>query len=176
MLPQLDSDATEITHLFRCQLFPKLGLTESESEVAQSCLTLWDPMDCSLPGSSVHGIFQAIVLEWVAISFSRGSSQSRDWTQVSCIVDRLGFATGAILTSTVVAFSPIHSPTLYKFCSSTQGLYPPGGTSGCLTPMSINDFYPPITMCTPPWDISFVKVRPLTFWPMYITGAWTRDF
>ena len=44
------------------------------SEVAQSCLTLCDPMDCSLPGSSVHGIFQAKVLEWVAISFSRGSS------------------------------------------------------------------------------------------------------
>ena len=43
----------------------------SESEVAQSCLTLCDPMDCSLPGSSVHGIFQARVLKWVAISFSR---------------------------------------------------------------------------------------------------------
>ena len=42
-----------------------------ESEVAQSCLTLCDPMDYSLPGSSVHGIFQARVLEWVAISFSR---------------------------------------------------------------------------------------------------------
>ena len=43
---------------------------ESESEVAQSCLTLSDPMDCSLPGFSVHGIFQARVLEWVAIAFS----------------------------------------------------------------------------------------------------------
>ena len=42
-----------------------------ESEVAQSCPTLNDPMDCSLPGSSVHGIFQARVLEWVAIAFSR---------------------------------------------------------------------------------------------------------
>ena len=42
-----------------------------ESEIAQSCLTLSDPMDCSLPGSSVHGIFQARVLEWVAIAFSR---------------------------------------------------------------------------------------------------------
>ena len=62
---------------------------ESESEVAQSCPTLCDPMDCSLPGASVHGIFQAIVLEWIAISFSRGSSQPRDWTQVSSIVDRL---------------------------------------------------------------------------------------
>ena len=61
---------------------------ESESEVAQSCRTLCDPKDCSLPGSSVHAIFQAIVLEWIAISFSTGSSPPRDQTQVSCIVDR----------------------------------------------------------------------------------------
>ena len=58
------------------------------SEVAQLCLALCDPMDCSLPGSSVHGIFQAIVLEWIAISFCRGSSRPRDWTRVSRIVDR----------------------------------------------------------------------------------------
>ena len=48
---------------------------ESESKVAQSCLTLCDPMDCGLLGSSVYGIFQATTLELVAISFSRGSSQ-----------------------------------------------------------------------------------------------------
>ena len=53
---------------------------EKESEVAQSCLTLCDPMDCSLSGFSVHGIFQARVLEWGAIAFSRGSFQPRDWT------------------------------------------------------------------------------------------------
>ena len=50
---------------------------KSESEVAQSCLTLCDPMDCSLPGSTLHGILQAGILEWVAISFSRGSSRPR---------------------------------------------------------------------------------------------------
>ena len=50
----------------------------SESEIAQSCLTLCDPMHCSLPGSSIHGIFQARRLETVAISFSRGSSRLRD--------------------------------------------------------------------------------------------------
>ena len=85
---------------------------KSESEVAQLCLTLSDPMDCSLPGSSVHGIFQARVLEWDAIAFfdtmdytlpgipqdrilewvafpvSRGSSQPRDRTQVTCIAGR----------------------------------------------------------------------------------------
>ena len=48
---------------------------KSESEVAQLCLTLSDPMDCSLQGSSVHGIFQARVLEWVAIAFSMAESE-----------------------------------------------------------------------------------------------------
>ena len=59
-----------------------------ESEVAQLCLTPCDPMDCSLPGFSVHWIFQARVLGWVAISFSRGSSRARDRIQVSHIVGR----------------------------------------------------------------------------------------
>ena len=49
------------------------------------CPTLCDPMDCSPPGSSVHGILQAGTLEWVAMPSSRGSSQPRDWTWVSCI-------------------------------------------------------------------------------------------
>ena len=49
---------------------------KSESEVAQSCPTLSDPMDCSLPGSSVHGIFQARVLEWDAIAFSKYPSKT----------------------------------------------------------------------------------------------------
>ena len=61
---------------------------KKESEVAQSCPTLCNPTDCSLPGSSVHGIFQARVLEQVAISFSRRSSQPRDRTWVSCTAGR----------------------------------------------------------------------------------------
>ena len=71
------------------------------SEVPQSCLTLCDPMDCrSLPCFSVHGIFQARVLEWVAISFSRGSSQPRDRTQTFCIIGRhfTVWATREVLT------------------------------------------------------------------------------
>ena len=55
--------------------------------VAQSCLTLYNSKDCSLPGSSVHGISQARILEWVGISYSKGSSQPRDQTHnsyVSC--------------------------------------------------------------------------------------------
>ena len=54
--------------------------------VAQSCLTLCDPMDCSPPSSSVCEILQARILEWIAIPFSRGSSQPRNWRQVSCTV------------------------------------------------------------------------------------------
>ena len=56
--------------------------------VAQLCLSLCDPVDCGPPGSSVHGILQARLLEWVAILFCRGSSQPRDRTQVSCIAGR----------------------------------------------------------------------------------------
>ena len=54
-----------------CHFLPQCMKLKSGSEVAQSCLTPSDPMDCSLPGSSVHGICQARVLEWVAIAFSR---------------------------------------------------------------------------------------------------------
>ena len=61
------------------------SLWKSEGEVAQSCPTLCDHIGCSLPGSSIHGVFQARVLGWVAISFSRGSSKPRDQTPVSHI-------------------------------------------------------------------------------------------
>ena len=69
-------------------MYSCLTKPESESEVAWSCPAPCDPMDCSLPGFSVHGIFQARVLEWVATPFSRGSSQPRDRTQVSRIAGR----------------------------------------------------------------------------------------
>ena len=63
-------------------------MLKGEGEVAQSCPTLCDPVDCNLLGLSVHGIFQARILEWIAISFSRGSSRPRDRTQVSRIGGR----------------------------------------------------------------------------------------
>ena len=69
----------------RCTLHKERN---KESEVAQSCPTLCDLMDYSLSGSSVHGIFQAGVLEWIAISFSRGSSWARNRTRVSRIAGR----------------------------------------------------------------------------------------
>ena len=61
---------------------------KKESEVIQSCPTRCDPMDCTLPGSSIHGIFQARILKGIAISFSRRSSRPRDWSRVSRIVGR----------------------------------------------------------------------------------------
>ena len=69
------------------KLFAKTDVRKLQfSSVAQSCPTLSDPMDCSLPGSSIHGIFQARVLEWVAIAFSKVCRvlanyplQARDW-------------------------------------------------------------------------------------------------
>ena len=66
---------------------PKL-VSDSDNDVAQSCLTLCDPVGCRSPGSSIHGISQARILEWVAISFSQGSSLPRDQTQVSLIAGR----------------------------------------------------------------------------------------
>ena len=57
------------------------------AKLLQSCPTFCDTMDCSLPASSVHGTLQARILDWVAIPFSRGSSWSRYWTQLSCTVD-----------------------------------------------------------------------------------------
>ena len=57
--------------------------------VTQSCPILCDPIDCSPPGSSVHGILQARTVEWAVFSYSRGSFQTRAWTQVSCTESRL---------------------------------------------------------------------------------------
>ena len=71
--------------LFQLFYYPEMKV---KVLVAQSCLTLCDPLDCSPPGFSVHGILQTKILEWVAIPFSRGSSRPRDQTQVSHIVGR----------------------------------------------------------------------------------------
>ena len=85
--------------------------------VVQSCLTLCDPMDCSPPGSSIHGIFRSRILEWVAISSSRGSSQPRDWTCVSCAGRWILYhwATREALFHTATAAKSLQScPTLWN--------------------------------------------------------------
>ena len=74
--------------IFKKKILPYLDVRWVSEWSRSVMLTLCDPMGRSLKGSSVHEIFQARVLEWVAISFSRGSSRPRDRTQVSCIAGR----------------------------------------------------------------------------------------
>ena len=75
---------------------PSTLLTRKKVKVSvtQSCLTLWDPMDYSPPGSSVRGILQARILEWMAIPSSRGPSQPRDRACISCV-----FCIGSLFTT-----------------------------------------------------------------------------
>ena len=95
-LPSIDYPALESEMLLMTCLTNKVVVL-----VAQSYPTLCDPMDCGLPGSSAHGIFQARILEWIAIPFSRGSSQPRDGTQISCITGRF-FTIGATRDHTCI--------------------------------------------------------------------------
>ena len=79
-----------ILEKFRKQTYPPDEITRFFSHslkvlLTQLCPILCDPVDCSPPGSSVHGILHARILKWVAISYSRGSSQPRDQTHISCI-------------------------------------------------------------------------------------------
>ena len=67
-----------------CHFLLQCMKVKSESEVAQLCLTLSDPMDCSPPGSSVHGIFQAGVLEWGAIAFSERKLSAEELQLLNC--------------------------------------------------------------------------------------------
>ena len=92
----------------------------SEVLVTQSCLILCDPMDCSLPGSSVLGILQARILEWAAIPFSRGSSQLRDRTKVSCIAG--GFFTVGATTEALKGSSTWKVGRHY--CSILSDVFP----------------------------------------------------
>ena len=80
----IEAISNEITLMLACEKWVK-STGNCLIYMVSSVVTLCDPMDYSLPGSSVHGTLQAKILEWVAISFSRGSSQTRDQTWVSCI-------------------------------------------------------------------------------------------
>ena len=109
--------------------------------VAQLCPTLYNPMDCNLPGSSVHGILQARILEWVTIPFSRGSYWPRDQTWVSCIAGRFFtiWATSSEICSVVSdslwphgLYSPWNSPgqnTGVGSLSLLQGIFPTQGSN-----------------------------------------------
>ena len=104
-----------------------LRLWESSMVWTQSCPTLREPRDCSSWGSFVHGILQARVWEWVAIPFSRGSSQPRDWTWVSCIAGRFFtiWATREALWESCVYLNllkALHTPEEWKVKVRTQDM------------------------------------------------------
>jgi len=83
-----ESDMTESDSGILSRRDKALTLCNNLELAAQPCLTLCDPVDCGLPGSSVHGILQTRILEWEAIPFSRGSSWPKDGTRISFIVGR----------------------------------------------------------------------------------------
>ena len=88
--------------------------------VTKSCPTLCDPTDCGhLPDSSVHGIFQTRILEWVAISFSRGSSPPRDWIWVSCIAGRF-FTNWATKEAPYYIYTDINTTHRYNFMAALK--------------------------------------------------------
>ena len=107
----------------------RLHVLHCASLVTQSCLTLWDPMDYSPPDSSVHGILQARVLERVAMPSSRGSSQPRDWIQVSCIAGRFfPFWACMPIISAVITHLPSWSQLFSMYNCLKEGFL--GGASG----------------------------------------------
>ena len=86
----ITTNKTSLLRIYFHLLIQSLFLHCSKVKVlAQSCLILCEPMDCSPPGSSIHGILQARILEWVAIPFSWVSSQPRDQIRISCMAGRL---------------------------------------------------------------------------------------
>ena len=102
---------------------------KSKSEVVQSCLTLHDPMDCSLPGSSVHGIFQARVLEWGAIAFINRLFSPSLLSAIRVVLSsylRLLIFLPAILIPTCASFSPefLMMYSAYKFNKQGDNIQP----------------------------------------------------
>ena len=93
-----------------CHFLLQCKKVKSESEDAQSCPTLSNPMDCSPPGSSVHGIFQARVLEWVAIAFSKTSLQDFKFWQQFSLVSFFGFYHTNLQKSTFTQTQPFKIP------------------------------------------------------------------
>ena len=101
-----------VTQFFSCPSGIKIGVVSGMCTVSQSCPTLYDPMDYSPSGSSVHGILQPRILEWVGISFSRGSSQTRDRTCVSYI-SYIGRFPKLCLYKLVESFNSFDVPCAY---------------------------------------------------------------
>ena len=140
-------------------------------KVAQLCLTLCDPIDCSLPSSSFHGIHQASILECVAYPFSRGSSWPRNWTRVSCITGRsfTDWATREALKCTGLmanfsAFSTFSADLENRFTINKQALGASNRNKQCLTSSKSNLDHPKSWLCEAPMPSTFQQ---LFFWNKY---------
>ena len=124
-MPNIDPWKVEMTWR---QLEKQKGsfLFKPKELITQSFLTLCDPMDCSLPLSSFHGILQARILEWVALPFSRGSSWPRERTQVCCIAGRFFtlWATGETFTFITRGLPSRDVKSWWMGLRETQGEYP----------------------------------------------------
>ena len=108
-----------LTSVF-CHLLTVAAAAAAKS--LQSCPTLCDPIDCNPPGSAFPGILQARTLEWVAISFSRGSSQARDGTRVSCIAGRFLTTESSRTPSALVnTHKPIRTKVRTFFLTRIEG-------------------------------------------------------
>ena len=147
----------------RCHFLLHCMKVKHESEVAQSCLTLSNPMDCSLPGSSVHGILQARVLEWVAIAFSEITNYITLKKEKKILVSLLAWIVRLFLWKAIVwdSFSPNQFPECCSLSTDIShkmdfpgsptacpsGTYKPegspGGISTCLPCPDENHTSPP---------------------------------
>ena len=136
LVPKISADGDCNHKITRHLLLGRKAMPDLESEVAQSYLTLCDPMDCSLPGSTIHGIFQARILEWVAIPFSRRSSQPRDWTQVSHIVGRrfTVWATrdSVLKSKDITLLTQVHIVKAIVFSTGHIQMWELDGKEGCM--------------------------------------------
>ena len=94
---------------------------KSESEVAESCPTLSDPMDCGPPGSSVHGIFQARVLEWGAIAFSKSAGKTYNWTSI--MAHTVWSDIDTQIGTRFLSFHKLKVQVLYNYGRQTELIY-----------------------------------------------------
>ena len=104
-----------------CHFLLQCMKVKSESEVAESCLTLSDPMDCSLPGSSISGIFQARVLEWGAIAFSKSLSHVQVFVTPWAVACQAPLSI-VILPARILEWVPISSPGMLSIQGLNLGL------------------------------------------------------
>ena len=123
----------------------------------QLCLTLCNPMDCSRPGSSVHGIVQARILEWVAMAFTRGSSWPRDWTCISKSVA----LTGGFFTTSVPWEAQIVAQLCPTLCNPMD--YSPSSSSVYAVSFSRGSFQPR------DWTWVYIAGRFFAIWATRVT-------